>query len=260
VFGYHLYSFWTLDQPTEGIVGGTFYQLHYNAPGITANYQNQINSANLLHVDADYTKDLTLRYNYGNYFTQQRTAGEPGGAVVCGNPGDPFGLIDPAEAWSAGNCANNLPVQQIKGPYAYWSSTTPITSDFVVSDSYKPSDKMQFDVGVRFDMFKFGLMPLQITGANGLAEQAQNQFGICLHGYRFAPGEKCNNYDSQYSSGGGGGPQDAPGAANWQDVSGDLTFNEFSPRFGMTYTVSNQDVVRFSVDSYVQPPDEEFEE
>jgi len=259
VFGYQLYSFWTLDQPTEGIVGGTFYQLHDNATGITANYQNQLNSSNLLKLDADYTKDLTLRYNYGNYFTQQRTAGEPGGAVVCGVDGDPFGVININDKWSAGACAGGANVQQIKGPYAYWSSTTPITSDFVVSDSYKPSDKVQFDLGVRFDQFKFALMPLQITGAGGLAEQAQNQFGICLHGYKFAPGEKCNTYDTQYSTN-GGGPQDAPGAANWSDVSGDLTFNEFSPRFGMTYTVSNQDVIRFSVGRYVQPPDSAFEE
>jgi hypothetical protein len=259
VFGYQLYSFWTLDQPTEGIIGGTYYQLHDNATGLTANYQNQINSSNLLKLDADYTKDLTLRYNYGNYFTQQRTSGEPGGQVVCGTPGDPFGVTVGDTKWSSGACGSGFPVQQIKGPYAYWSSTTPITSDFVISDSYKPTDKLQFDLGARFDQFKFALMPLQITGANGLAEQSQNQFGICLHGYAYAPGEICNTYDSQYVTN-GGTTKDAPGAANWTDVSGDLTFSEFSPRFGMTYTVSPSDVVRFSVGRYVQPPDSAFEE
>ena len=259
LFGYQLYSFWTLDQPTEGIIGGTYYQLHDNATGITANYQNQLNSSHLLKLDADYTKDLTLRYNYGNYFTQQRTAGEPRGAVVCGTPNDPFGVNPGDTAWSSGACGAGFPVTQIKGPYAYWSSTTPITSDFVLSDSYKPSDRFQFDLGVRFDQFKFALMPLQITGANGLAEQAQNQFGICLHGYAYASGEICNTYLNQYLTH-GGGPQDAPGAANWSDVSGDLTFSEFSPRFGMTYTVSNSDVIRFSVGRYVQPPDSAFEE
>src|SRR4029077_7117558 len=68
LYGYQMYSFWTLNQPTEGIVGGTFYQLHDNATGLTLNYENQLSSANRLAVDVDYSKDLTDRNNYGNYF------------------------------------------------------------------------------------------------------------------------------------------------------------------------------------------------
>ncbi|HET9342512.1 MAG TPA: TonB-dependent receptor [Candidatus Eremiobacteraceae bacterium] len=253
LYGYQLYSFWTLNQPTEAIVGGTFYQLHDNATGITLNYQNQLSSTNSISFDADYTKDLTLRYNYGNYFHQQRTAGEPGGGVVCG---------DLAVFSSLGACGGaNTNVAIIRGPYGYWSSTTPITSDAVVADTWKPSDKWSLDIGARYDQFKFALMPLQITGPNGLAEQAQNQWGMCLHGYHYGAGEPCNGYLTGYVAAGTGGlPQDLPGAANWQDVSGDLTFNEFSPRFGATYTLSSNDVLRFSVGRYVQPPNSAFEE
>lgn len=258
VFGYSLYSAWSIDEPTEGLNGGTFYQLHDNATGFTANYQNQINSQHLLKVDVDYSKDLTLRYNYGNYVPQQRfrgAASEPGGFVVCGTLSD----------WNTlAACAPGDNVAQIKGPYGYWSSTTPIVSDAVFADAFHPTDKLQFDIGVRFDQFKFALMPLQITGANGLAEQAQNQFGICLHGYAYAAGEPCNGYLTTFAAAlaaaGSPRPDFLPGAAPWKDVSGDLTFNEFSPRFGVTYTATPRDVLRFSVGRYVQPPNSAFEE
>ena len=248
LYAYGSYSFWTLNQATEGIVGGTFYQLHDNDTGLTLNYQNQLNSSNQLSFDADYSKDLTLRYNYGNYFNQQRTTGEPGGGVLCYAVGT---TLTPSNMTG---CTPGATVALVRGPYAYWSSTTPIFSDLALSDAYRPTDKWTFNVGARLDSFKFGLMPLQITGANGLAELAQNQFGICLHGYAYGASEPCNAWDSAL------GGVDAPGKANWSNVSGDLTFNDFSPRFGATYAASSHDVIRASVGRYVQPPDSAFEE
>ncbi|MDQ2817329.1 MAG: carboxypeptidase regulatory-like domain-containing protein [Candidatus Eremiobacteraeota bacterium] len=251
LYGYELYSFWGLDQATEGIIGGTYYQLHDNATGVTANYQNQLNSKHLLKIDADYSKDLTLRYNYGNYFSQQRTAGEPRGGVVCGNL---------AVFSTLGSCtAANANVAMIRGPYAYWSDTTPIFSDAVISDQYKMNDKLLFDLGLRYDQFRYKLMPLALTGANGIAQQSQNQFGICLHGYAYAPSDPCFGYLNGYVAA-GGHAADAPGAAAWSDVSGDLTFHEISPRFGVTFTAGERDVLRFSVGRYVQPPNSAFQE
>ncbi len=248
LYGYQLFSAWTLDQATEATVGGTYYQLHDNALGITANYQNQLNAQHLLKVDVDYTKDLTLRYNYWNAY-HQPNPNEPGGHVLCFVSGTTF---TPSNV--TGCTAASQTVASIRGPYAYWSSTTPITDDAVIQDTFKPSDRFTFDVGVRFDQFKFALMPLQITGANGLAEQAQNQYGVCLHGYNYGPSEPCNAWDSAL------GGVDAPGQAHWTNASGDLTFNTFSPRFGVTFTATPRDVIRFSVGRYVQPPDSAFEE
>ena len=178
---------------------------------------------------------------------------------MCGN-NDANIFANDATGWTAGNCGlAGYTVKQKKGPYAYWSSTTPITSDAVLADNFKPSDKWNFDVGVRYDQFKFALMPLQINGAGGLAEQAQNQFGMCLHGYNYAPTEVCNNYLTQLAAGSGQANL-APGATVWPDVTGDLVFNEISPRFGMTYTAGPSDVFRASVGRYVQPPNSAFEE
>ena len=247
LFAYSLYSGWAIDEPTEGLNGGTFYTLHDNATGVSLNYQNQVNSKNLIKFDADYSKDLTLRYNYANWLVMQDqglSVNAAGAYVTCGD-------------LASNNfvpCTPGANVAQINGPYAYWSSTTPITSDMVLADSFKPSEKLDFDLGVRFDQFKFALMPLQLNGVGGIAEQSQNRYGMCLDGYAYAAGEPCNGYLTQL------GGTDAPGAAKWQDVSGDLTFNEFSPRFGVTYAATPMDVFRASVGRYVQPPNSAFEE
>ena len=248
LYGYKMYSFWTLNQPTEGIVGGTFYQLHDNATGVTLNYENQISAANQLAVDVDYSKDLTDRNNYGNYFGMSDTAGVPGGRVECGNLS-----TDTLVA-----CNPNDPVVETRGPYNYVSTTTPIFTDLVLADTYRPSEKWTFNLGARFDQFKFALMPLQITGANGLAMQSELQDGVCLHGFAYPVGDPCNGYLNVLSTTGGGLAVDAPGKANWQNVSGDLTYNEISPRFGMTFAMTSRDVVRASVGRYVEAPNSAF--
>ncbi len=252
VYAYQLYSAWLIDSATQTQNNGDYYQLHDNATGYTLNFQDQLNDKNLLKIDGDYTRDLTLRYNYINYASQQRLPGEKRGRVLCGSI-----LGGPATLTATCNPGDN--VAQIRGPYAYWSSTTPLNSDIVVSDQWKPSDRFLVDLGVRFDRFGYQLMPLQINGANGLAEQAQNQFGVCLAGYAYAAGESCNSYLSNLSVA-DGHPEFAPGATTWADVSGTLTFNQTSPRLGITYTANPQNVFRASVGRYVQPPNSAFEE
>ena len=255
VFAYSLFSAWNLDEPTEGLNGGTFYQLHDNATGVSLNYQNQLDSKNLLKFDVDYSRDLTLRYNYANWLVSRNTGlgVNAGGAyATCGTLAI-FTSLAPCSA-----AGQN--VAQINSPYAYWSSTTPLTTDFVLADTFKASDKLNFDLGLRFDQFRFNLMPLQITGANGLAEQAQNNYGICLYGYNYGASEPCNGYLTTFNATGNAPPRILPGQANWQDVNGALTFNDFSPRFGVTYAPDSTNVFRASVGRYVQPPNSAFEE
>jgi len=239
VYAYHLYSIWNFDQATNGFLGDSFYQLHDNATGYTANYQNQISAQHLLRFDADYSKDLTLRYNYApNFF--------PDGTVTCGS----------VAAGDRNACNPGDNVDFIGGPYAYWNDIGPVNVDFAVADSWKPSDKWLFDVGARWDQFRVPLMPLQITGPNGLAEVAQNQFGECLHGYAYPAGEPCNTYLTNLQTGNALGlPSVAPGAAHWTDVSGSQIYSYLSPRFGATYTLSPRQVLRASVGRYVQQPE-----
>ncbi len=271
-YAYALYSAWNFDQATNGFLGDSFYQLHDNATGYTLNYQNQINSQNLLRFDVDYTRDVTLRYSYAaNFFpdlySSQTTAPFPflfltqpngqsfGAPVACAVAGS--SLKDGPAAWDPNGCSAGENATTIGGPFAYWNDINPINTDAVIADTLKPSDKWLFDLGLRWDHFDVPLMPIQITGPNGIAEQGQNQYGYCLHGYAYQPSEPCygflNNLQSMLA--GQGYSNVAPGAANWTNVTGSQDFFYVSPRFGMTYTLSPQQVLRFSVGRYVQQPE-----
>ncbi len=244
-YAYSLYSSWNFDQATNGFLGDSFYQLHDNATGYTLQYQNQINAQNLLRLDADYTRDVTLRYNYAsNYF--------PDGVVACGSLA--LGQLNDCTVPGSG------PVDFIGAPYAYWNDINPVNTDMAIVDSLKPSDRWLFDLGLRWDHFGVPLMPLQITGPNGVAEQGQNSYGECLHGYAYAPSEPCFGFlnllqASLNPSNLPGLPLVAPGDAPWTNVSGSQDFYYLSPRFGMTYTLSPLQVLRFSVGRYVQQPE-----
>lgn len=252
VYGYALYSAWNFDQPTNPFLGDSFYQLHDNATGYTLNYQNQLNQQHLLRVDLDYVKDLTLRYFYAPDFFGQDNGPDANSSttasqfnaspdVLCYN-GAAGDLTNLAPCGAGGTVA-------FRGaPFAYWNNLPEVDTDVAIADAFKPTDNLLFDIGLREDRFQTVLTPLQITGPNGIAEQAQNQWGTCLDGYAYPAGEPCNGYLTSL------GGVNAPGAGKWQDVSGSLIFNEFSPRFGFTYTLPNRAVLRASVGRYVEPP------
>jgi hypothetical protein len=250
LYAYALYSAWNFDQATNGFVGDSYYQLHDHATGYTANYQNQISSQHLLRLDVDYSKDLTLRYNYAPNFAQD------GFWVQCGTTlADPNGTVSASDT-PLGTCdpVMNPNVLQKGSPFAYWNALPLVSTDAALADSWHPSDKWLFDIGGRVDRFHIPLTAVQVTGANGVAELSQNQAGFCLHGYAYAPGEICNAYLTQEVSDGVLGASALPGAGKWTNVSGSLNYNEFSPRFGATYTASPANVFRFSVGRYVEPP------
>jgi outer membrane receptor protein involved in Fe transport len=250
LYAYALYSTWNFDQATNGFVGDSYYQLHDHATGYTMNYQNQLTQHHLLRLDVDYSKDLTLRYNYAPNFAQD------GFWVQCGTTlSDPDGTQNLSDI-PLGACdpATNPNVLQKGSPFAYWNALPLISTDGAIADSWRPSDKWLFDIGARFDRFHIPLTALQVTGANGLAEMSQNQAGFCLHGYAYLPGEPCNGFLTAEVNDGNLGATALPGAGKWTNVSGSLDYNEFSPRFGVTFTASASDVFRFSVGRYVEPP------
>lgn len=240
LYAYAMYSAWTLDQPLNGIIGSSFYELHDQLTGYSLNFQDQLNQANLLKITADYSKDLTLRSNYFNY-TGRRPS--------C----------------IGGACTPGALVTQVGAPSNNWSTVTPIDTDFVIADNLKLGDKLLFDIGLRFDQFKFQLMPMNVNGTNGLAYQGEELYGQCLRGFNYSPTDPmiigpAGNQNCFQILSADPNLRNRPGAANWQDAPGSLTFNTSSPRFGATYTLSPADVIRFSVGRYVQPPNSAFEQ
>jgi len=252
LYGYASYSSWNFDQPINGITGSSYYVLHDNNTGFTLSYQNQLTQNNLLKINADYSKDLTLRYNYFNWL------GAPPSCQVAN-------VAIPSCTDASGNAVPGAVVTKIPAPLSNWSTVTPVDTDIVLADNWKPSDRWLLDFGLRFDRFDFHLMPLQITGPNGLAVQAEEQAGQCLLGYNYSPSDPAvigptGNQNCFQILGANANAKFRPGGGAWTDVSGSLIFNATSPRFGATYSASPHDVIRFSVGRYVQPPNTAFEE
>jgi TonB dependent receptor/Carboxypeptidase regulatory-like domain/TonB-dependent Receptor Plug Domain len=240
VYGYSLYSLWTFDQATNPYIGGIYYVLRNNTNGATATYENQVSEHNLLRADLDYTKQVGLVYSYSpNFFSD-------GGNVTCGNLAlGPAGIVP---------CAVGETVAQIGAPSHVWNDLPEGDWDVALTDKWHPNDRLTADLGVRFDSFTQGLTPLQITGPNGIAEQGQNSVGQCLDGYAYPATQPCFGYLTAL------GGSASPGAADWQNVSGTLNFNSYSPRVGLTYTMDPSDVLRFAVGRYVEPPNLSYQE
>jgi hypothetical protein len=239
VYGYQMYSSWTLDQPINGFVGFSFYQLHDNATGAGLNYQNQINSQNLVKIIGDWTRDVTLRYNY---------APESSGGATC-----------------VGGCTAGNAVTAIGIPFATWNNVTPLDWDGVIQDTFKPSDKLQFDLGLRWDQFGFQLMPQRITGPDGLAYLSEEVDGICLDGFNYSPSDPkiigpAGNQNCNQILGASTVPNIKPGGFAWTDPPSFASFTTLSPRFGATFTAGPRDVIRLSAGRYVQPPNSAFEQ
>ena len=241
---YKMYSYWTLDQPINGFVGFSYYQLHDDASGVNLDYENQINQQNLLKIGGDWSRDLTLRYNY---------APQVSGAPTCATG-----------VGTTGPCTPGATVATIPGPFSTWSSVTPLDWDGVISDSYKPNDKLLFDLGLRWDEFGFQLMPMKLSGPDGLAYLGEETQGQCLNGFNYSPsdpkviaGQNCFQILNASAN-----PKDRPGAGNaaWVDPQNFLSYTMISPRFGATLNLDSRDVVRFSVGRYVQPPNSAFEQ
>ncbi len=255
ITGYTMYSAWNLDQPTNFFVGGTFYQLHDNATGLGINYQNQLNSQNLVKVIGDWSRDLTLRYNYAPSLALG------GGVPTCATATP--GVTAP--------CTPGATVATIQPPFSTWNNVTPLNWDGIVEDAFKPNDKWEFDLGLRWDQFLFQLMPQQITGPQGIAYLGEQLQGQCLFGYAYSPADPKTiggqNCFQQLSPGGAQNPLGtvntnviAPGGFAWTNPPSSSGYTYMSPRFGMTFDLDPRDVIRASAGRYVQAPNSAFEQ
>jgi len=243
LFGYAGYSQYTTDAP---INIGYWYQLHDNNTGANLTYQNQLNQSNLLTLTGDWNRDKTLRHLYIN------TSNQP----TCLIPGAP-----PTD----GPCsAPGQIVESIGSPFTHYSYTTPEDWAGALTDKLRVGDKLLFDLGVRYDIFGFQLMSQegQITGTNGVAFQAEEKQGQCLHGFAYSPSDPTwptstgpQNCFSILTALGG---KDAPGANAWQNSGSYYGLQYWSPRFGATFTADPSDVFRVSAGRYVQAPNSAF--
>jgi len=267
VYGYTYYSDWVQTGPQSswqnflGFVPAD-YELESHTRGVSAQFTDQLNSQHLLSIQGSYTTASTLRDNNTQPFgatggVNQRTV--VGGLVDSTNPGNGIcynqlhvavncfsgsgsnlnsgntGYFTLTQAFNGtvpaatGTCGGG-PCEYLvlgNGQFATYNTVQPRFMSGSISDQWKPSDRLNISLGLRFDQFQFLGSDTTNTGL------ARTFF--------------YNAWNAQFPT------------AQQVNVSGQtFTYNEFQPRLGATYTLDPTTVLRASYGRYAQAPNTAF--
>ncbi|HZV78247.1 MAG TPA: TonB-dependent receptor, partial [Candidatus Binatus sp.] len=282
VFGYSLYSFWSINGPVSAFLpfGAEVadYELPVHQYGFSASYTNQLSDQHLLTASAYWSFAGVQRYS--------TTGGFPGGSPYKGFTN----LID-----SAGNCydstgsitscfgntanrgyplspapgAPNNPTPFVAPPGspaalagAQWIATEngyranlnqvrPENTAVAVNDNWRANDKLLLSIGLRIENYRF-FLPDTADGypARAFWFAAYNR-EFCIVPGVFAPEQKASPSDTCVGDFGAGAVP-----VNIVNTSGgQLDHDVWQPRVGITYTVGPNDVLRGSWGIYSRPPD-----
>jgi len=198
VYAYSYYSWWFLYGPNttnSGFVGccPSDYELTTHTRGASAEFEDQINSRNLITAQIAGVSAITGRNNNlqmlnGLIGSARRwfplvSAANPYNGICYGGtvaPGNPFGSCEPdsvnpaqgraAFATDYGAMSGGLPdpnslgiscggpcawLQAENGPYATYNNVHPTFYSASLGDQFKPSDKFLLNLGVRVDNFQY---------------------------------------------------------------------------------------------------------
>jgi TonB dependent receptor/Carboxypeptidase regulatory-like domain len=258
VYGYTYYSNWFQYGPESANMNylgyaATDYELNSHTRGVSAMFSDQLNAQHLISVQGSYTTSSTLRDNNAGFgrtgavgWLVSSAAPLSGvcytklGAPVlgCGAGSQTFtlrqgfnGTVVPANTVNGGVCGAGQ-CQYIlgeNGQAATYNTVQPRFTAFSLTDQWKPTDRLNLNLGLRYDGFQF-------IGADTTGSPARtmwyNAYNL-LH-----PTAQLVN----------------PGPGQME------SYGELQPRLGFTYTVSPTTVVRGSYGRYVQAPNGAFEQ
>ncbi|MBV9270019.1 MAG: TonB-dependent receptor, partial [Candidatus Eremiobacteraeota bacterium] len=138
--------------------------------------------------------------------------------------------------------------------WATYNTVTPKFTSGSLTDEFRPTDRLLFNLGLRFDQFQF-------VGADTRPNDPARAFW-----YRAWNLDNCVNAS--------GAPVDKSALGllpsdpcpsgftngNMQNISGTNTYDILQPRLGGTYTINPDTVVRFSAGKYAEPPNAAFQQ
>jgi hypothetical protein len=274
----------------------TDYKLGSHTRGVGFNYANQLNDKHLLNFMASYTTASTFRNNdTATTLSSATTAANSstvaflvdstnptsglcytatGAAVNCASttaarytiPGTP----GPLKATSTTTVANASTFTCGSGPCEFftvanglaatYNTVTPKFTALALSDKFQVNNKLSLDLGVRYDDFKYQLVPTDGGVARKFWTNYFNKFncydpiGQSLTTTNPATGaaldlvnKTCASYSLQ--------PLTFSSTSDPQE-----DYPEFQPRLGATYTVNRNNVLRFSAGKYAQPASSAFQQ
>lgn len=285
-----LYSYQGFGQLSTGVVAPD-YELSSHTRGGELQFGDQLNDRNLLMVTANTTNSTTLRFNNKEMFNNPNTHATvlsdkngncydaaTGAATFCydptaqgsfGNPTPNNGVITGAAA--AAGAAWHV---SFLGPTGTYNSVKPTFSSYSLSDELRATDKILLNFGVRYDRFHYDLAS---------ADSADNAFW-----FHAAAGTFCYDPANGQPVTLPLGPLQAPPAAPFEglncpvspingkptvhpdglnghllftnQISGPIDHEAVLPRFGGTYTLNDDTVIRFNYGRYAQPVETAFTE
>jgi hypothetical protein len=310
LYGYTFYSDWLQNGPNEaslyyGLVGFGFgasgdypspdYELMTHTRGVSFEYANQINTQNLLRFTANYTTAGLNRFNnqtwlansLGKTVTNLVDASgncynyKTGAIASCFSSSSAGTYGDPARATYCSTNACTIPanaqwiVTQPEGRGTL-NNVTPKFTTVALEDEFRPNDKLNLNLGVRFERYQYDLADSNTAMNNFWFNAAANVYcydpatGQPMNlpvtpnnpppvvPVTTAPGAPCPTAPSGQA---GLHPNGQNGALLFSAASApSFAYNIFSPRVSGTYTLNRETVLRFSLGRYTQPTPAAFEQ
>jgi hypothetical protein len=136
------------------------------------------------------------------------------------------GSVAPASGTCGGGACEYLVVED--GTHATYNTVVPKFTAFSITDQWKPTDRLNINLGLRYDRFEFDGSDTSGTPARTFWYNAWNNQFPTLQQF---------NVSGQTES-----------------------YSELQPRIGMTYTVNPTTVLRASYGRYAQAPNSAFEQ
>ena len=294
IYGYSYYSNWLQNGANSSASNylaccPADYEVSSHTRGVSASFSDQLNEQNLLTIQGSYTTSRSIRDNNTQMFNgggaRSRgivmvNANDPlsgycfnaaGAEFTCNPGGDANGKRANFATWAGiynGTVPALAPSCNIPGGtpgpctwliaenslWATYNAVTPRFTSASITDELRPSSKLLFNLGLRYDQFQF-------EGADTRVDDPARAFWF-----------KAWNLDNCINGGGSPVDKSALGllpsdpcpsgytAPQLHNTFGTVTYNIFQPRLGGTYTFNPDTVLRFSAGKYAEPPNASFEQ
>jgi hypothetical protein len=265
LYGYAYYSDWLQLAPQSQWAGvNSFepvlpsdYELNSHTRGVSLQFSDQFTDKHLLSLQGSYTTATSLRYNNSGIGFSMGTPvgflvngndpysgvcyGAAGGVVVNGCSFAPnasamqtltLGQAVNGTATPASGTCGTGPCQYVLvagGQSATYNVVTPKFYSASITDDWRPTERLNVNLGMRYDLYQFDLGDTTGSGARALFYNAFN----ATH-----PSLQVTNPAGRTT----------------------FTYPEWQPRLGFTYTLDPTTVVRASYGRYAQAPNTAFEQ
>ncbi|MDQ2817330.1 MAG: TonB-dependent receptor [Candidatus Eremiobacteraeota bacterium] len=286
IYGFSFYSNWIEHGPNtlwSNYVGccSVDYFVGSHSGGVSGEFSDQINPKNLVTLQGSLTQNQDYRMNNTTMYTSSRQkiaylvdSTNPINGICYTPTGTPVNCYDPTvgaatlrQAYTGTVAA--APATCGAGPCEYYVAENGFTGganfekpqygSASLTDQYKPTDKLLLDLGLRYDRFAFKGSNTDVTPAGGINGSAR-QFWLNATNAAYCVAPTPGSVPSPTAVPGVGCPTGTI-PAHLTDLPGFTeTYTELMPRFGATYTLNPDNVLRFSYGRYDQAPNSAYQQ